>query len=163
MVLTFKEELRDTNIPLDELLYKHGLNLKTALKKPPKNVAGVTRDSNIGKHKNRFQIQKYYDGKHHYYGRYDSLDDAILVKEKLEECNWDKTRLPDILEEAGIKRKIRDCTWYTLWNGSQVQYNKYKACKSFRVKYHGTTVNVGCFLEPVSCEVISDLIEDAVQ
>ena len=165
MNLTFQEELRTSKLPLDEILRKHGLNLKIALHKPKKGGIIKKRDSsllNIGGSERGFQIYKYINGGNKYYGRYYSLEDAQTVRDKLIECDWDKTQLPVILEETGIKRKIRCCTWYTLWNSSHVQYNKNKYHRRFRVKIHGRAVNCGCFHDPVSCEIVYELIKEAL-
>lgn len=144
-------------------MYKHGLNLKTALKKPKKRII-KKRDSsvlNIGASKRGFQIYKCINGKNQYYGRYYSLEDAQTVRDKLIECDWDKNQLPSILEETGIKMKRRTCKQYTLWDNSHIEYNP-RGFKHFRVRYNRRGVNVGCFLEFVSCDVIYNLIEWAI-
>ena len=43
---------------------------------------------NIYKNGNYYQIRKYFDGKMHFFGTYRSLDDAIKVRDVLDEVNY---------------------------------------------------------------------------
>ena len=43
---------------------------------------------NIYKNGNYYQIRKYFDGKTHFFGTYRSLDDAIKVRDVLDEVNY---------------------------------------------------------------------------
>ncbi|WP_405316217.1 hypothetical protein [Methanobrevibacter sp.] len=51
----------------------------------------------------RYRIQKVINGRKISYGTYDTLEEAILVRDKLMECDWDKKQLQEIKDELGIK------------------------------------------------------------
>lgn len=69
--------------------------------KLPRNISKI-------KNMNKFRIQKYRNGKCVNYGYYSSLDDAIAVKEKLEECDWDKSKLDEIRRSLKIRKKYKN-------------------------------------------------------
>lgn len=162
MTVTFKEELRTSNLSLDELLCKHGLNLKTALNKKKRRIPRERKEepTYIQRTKTSFQIYRKNNGEQTHFGAYKSLEDAEKVILKLKECNWDKNRLEDITKDLGVKRKTKNK--YTLWDAHHVRYMKHYRIKSFRLLWNAIPVQCGCFLDPVTCEVIYSLIEDAV-
>ena len=51
----------------------------------------------------RYRIQKIINGRKISYGTYDTLEEAILVRDKLMECDWNKKQLQEIKDELGIK------------------------------------------------------------
>lgn len=51
----------------------------------------------------RYRIQKVINGRKISYGTYDTLEEAILVRDKLMECDWNKKQLQEIKDELGIK------------------------------------------------------------
>lgn len=58
---------------------------------------------------NRYRIQKVLYGRRVSYGSYDTLEDAVKVRDELIKCNWDKKQLNKIREETGVRitRRIR--------------------------------------------------------
>ena len=56
---------------------------------------------------NNYRILKTTNRKRISYGTYKTEKEAAQVVEKLKECNWDKTQLPQILKELNIKSKIK--------------------------------------------------------
>lgn len=176
MALTFQEELRDTTISLEELLKKHELSLKDAvnIKPPITKTRKKPRSSNmryISLNHNLYYIIKRVKSKQHYYGSYTSLTDAIKVRDKLMEYNWDKTRLDEACEAVNVtrrhyKKKDKSRGWcrYTLWDAWKVYYqgNRRNLQKPFTVAYNGRYVPLGGFLDPVSCEIIHDLINEYI-
>ena len=58
---------------------------------------------------NRYRIQKIINGRKTSYGTYDTLEEAMLVRDRLILCDWDKKQLQKIKDELGIKsvRRIK--------------------------------------------------------
>lgn len=59
--------------------------------------------------------------------------------------------------------------YHNLWDNSKVQIQKNRLFKkggaigkAFKLKYNGKKVNCGYFIDPVSCEIIHDFIEEAI-
>lgn len=174
MSLSFREELRDTSLSLDELLRKHQLDLESAFREhKPVEVDGhtSTNEPNITFTNNAYNIIKSVHNKQEYYGRYNTLEEAVLVRDKLKEFNWDKDRLGEACTCVGVHRKNygnemkRPWCKYTLWDSGKARYNRgpKRANKRFRVLYSGDDVNIGCFHDPYTCELIHDLINKEVE
>lgn len=51
----------------------------------------------------RYRIQKVINGRKISYGTYDTLEEAIAVRNLLILCDWDKTQLQKIKDTLGIK------------------------------------------------------------
>lgn len=60
---------------------------------------------------------------------------------------------------------------YILWDSAKVTYNKKNMfsrnrkpnpCKCFRLRYKGYAINIGSFHDPLSCEIINDLITEMI-
>ena len=49
-----------------------------------------------------FRVYKYLYGHRIEFGSYRSHEDAILVRDELIKCDWDKNQLPRIIRELGI-------------------------------------------------------------
>ena len=69
-------------------------------------------------------------------------------------------------------RDIGGNSKYSLWNSNYVKYSKDKMhqhnrepnpCRCFYPKYEGYVIHIGYFHDFVSCEVISQLIEEAIK
>ena len=105
----FFEELHDTSIPLDEVLCKYELNLESAMEIIPQPV--VSKKETIVDMHNIYYINGYYrirkmiNGEHVSFGVYYCSDDAGRVRDKLQEHEWDKTRLDEICKKLSIRRK----------------------------------------------------------
>lgn len=93
---------------------------------------------------------------HPFYGKKHSDE----TKKKMSENHWDNSG------ENHPRAK------YTLWNIGKVHYDKYNMFQKkhdgssprrcFKTKYKGYRLPIGCNLDFVSCEVINNLIKDAV-
>ena len=55
----------------------------------------------------RYRVMRRINGKRVSYGTYATEKEAEKVVQKLTEANWDRTKLPYILEDLGIKSKIK--------------------------------------------------------
>lgn len=58
-------------------------------------------------YRGRFIIHKTIDGVHRSFGTYGDEETCKKVRDKLKECDWDKSMLPKVYEELGIKRVNR--------------------------------------------------------
>lgn len=177
MGLSFREELRDTNLSLDELLRKHQLSLESAfMEHKPVGEGGQRRTHctpylNIRREGRVYIIRKRIKAKDMYYGRYNSLEEAVMVRDKLIEFNWDKERLDEACKLVGVCRRYygrenrRPWCKYTLWDTTKVRYNmgQNKVKRRFRARYNNKDVNIGCFHDPYTCELIYDLINEEVE
>jgi hypothetical protein len=177
MSLSFQEELRDTSLSLDELLRKHQLSLESAFREHKPKDEGRRRRTrptpylNIRRENKVYIIRKRIKTKDVYYGRYNSLEEAVLVRDKLREFNWDKSRLDEACSVVGVCRRYygrenrRPWCKYTLWDTGKVRYNlgHNRVKRRFRVRYNNRDVNIGCFHDPYTCELISDLIKEGVE
>lgn len=52
-----------------------------------------------------YRIRKSVKGKLIYFGYYDSLEDAILVRDRLMELGWNKLKLRSVCDELGVEYK----------------------------------------------------------
>ena len=166
MILDFIKELRTSKDSLDEILRKHGLNLKTALIKTSATIPyenTPTGVKGIQYHGGTYAISK----NNIYYGKYNTLIEAIQVRDNLEKHNWNKRNLDKICEEVGVKRRKHGkriaYNRYTLWDVRKTSYKKnLYTTKRFRARYNSEELNIGCFIDPFTCELIHDLITEAV-
>ena len=163
----FFEELHDTSIPLDEVLCKYELNLESAMEIIPQPVKPkkepVIDGHNIYYIHGFYMIRKMINGEHISFGKYYSFDDAKMVRDKLQEYDWDKRRVDGICDQLSIMRrnrgKPRKKKYYTLWDNHKVRYHvDSRALRRFRVVYKSKPVRIGYFLEPFTCMLIHDLI-----
>ena len=51
----------------------------------------------------RYRIRKKDNGKAVSYGTYATIEEAMMVRDKLVECDWDKKQLQKIKDELNIK------------------------------------------------------------
>lgn len=101
------------NYSLQEVLEKYDLSFeelfKYCLKKNNKynikikKVEETFSRKYIQEYHNAFRIRKSIKGKLIYFGYYNTLDDAIRVRNRLIDYKWDKDILPKIYEELNIK------------------------------------------------------------
>lgn len=90
-------------LSLEETLIKHHTNLKElfSVDYSPKLTDDWTY---IQPTKwNSFRVSKSINGKRQEFGTYKSHAEALIVRNKLIECNWDKSQLPIIYEKCGIR------------------------------------------------------------
>lgn len=170
----FFEELHDTSISLDEVLCKYKLNLESAVEIIPQPATPkkepVEDSHNIYYISGYYRLRKMRNGEHVGFGVYYCFDDARRVRDKLQEHDWDKSRLDEICKTLSIRRKEehkprkKKMKYYTLWDNHKVRYYVNKnARKNFRVIYKSKPVGIGYFLEPFTCMLIHDLIMEALK
>ena len=98
--LSFRNDLRN-GMTLENALMKYGWSLREVFQYcHRKNVDNQYRF--ICLCNGYFNIRKYVNGEQIYYGYFKELDDAVKVRDKLMECDWDKSQLPRIMEELGL-------------------------------------------------------------
>lgn len=86
---------------LQQILEKHNIHtsMRATLNEDMKNI----RKTKYGTYTIYRRLGKKYGRVVVYYGTYVSLKDAQLIRDKLLECEWDKTQLQSIKEQYGIK------------------------------------------------------------
>lgn len=93
-------------LSLDETLTKYGTNLRELFmqnqNKTPVKFVDEWMFIQPTKH-NTFRISKVLNGHKIEFSTYKTHEDAICVRDKLMECDWDKNRLPEIWESTGVK------------------------------------------------------------
>ena len=89
-------------LSLEETLIKHGTNLKEVFHK--NYVPGVIDDWTYIQPTpwNTFRVAKTIHGTRKEFGTYKSHNEALTVRNQLMECEWDKSRLPEIWETYGV-------------------------------------------------------------
>lgn len=116
----FQMDLRN-GMKLEDALIKHRLDLPTAFELVPKfrthhdDKSENKYNEYAGKYilfrHNRFYVRKQIKGKTRMFGSYNSLEDAIAVREKMIEIGWKQKQVDKVCEELGIfrnkSRKIR--------------------------------------------------------
>jgi hypothetical protein len=101
----FRKDLK-SGMSIDEALKKYDLSLEEALNEGSKKVKPSKYCGHIGliKWSGHYFISKRIDKKNVFFGTYKTKKEAEIVREELHNCNWDKEKLPAILEKTGIKR-----------------------------------------------------------
>ena len=172
--MSLKKDLLDLTQDLDDVLKNYDLSLKQILNMKyddylmlledhdpdldKKDYKYIFRDRN-----NKFVVKKNVDGKSCYFGSYKTLFHAVEVRNRLVDVDWDISNLHDIQKEVLGYIKHVPRVHYTLWDSSRVQfvrtYDPLKY-KSFKLVFNQRYVPLGCFLDFVSVEIISDLIDE---
>ena len=99
--------------PIEEVLKEHNLDFKSAMallrkandprKKLKKNRYKSTGEKYISKYGNVFMVRRTLNGKLQYFGSYETLEDAIKIRDYLEVHGWYKHRLDTAKRNCGIK------------------------------------------------------------
>ena len=114
----FREDMR-SGTPLDEVLKKHNLDIKTAMnmlikynnppkktkKRKRKNIYSKTDELNIYKVNNQYIIKKSINKCVKSFGGYDTLEDAIKVRDYLNKHGWYHNRLKTAWKNCGVKKE----------------------------------------------------------
>ena len=109
-----QEDLRNGN-SIDETLKKHNTNLMQVFKKlhgyhkNSNKTRPVTPSHYIQQQGDTFAVRKSVNGKTKLFGMYDSLEDAIKVREALKDDGWHQRHVDRICEELGIVRRKSPC------------------------------------------------------
>lgn len=172
-----KEDLLNVTLDLDDVLKKYDLNLKHILEDMNYDdylmiLENPITDQNENTHNyifknpnNKFVVQKAIDGKTCYFGSYKTLSHAVKVRNRLKEEGWDLSKLHDIQRSilGYVSHVPRVC--YTLWDSSRVQFNgtlNPEKCNAFKLKFNKCYVPLGCFVDFVSVEIISGLVDEFI-
>jgi hypothetical protein len=172
--MSLKEDLLNVTLDLDDVLKKYDLSLKHILEDMNYddyfmllNDEDSTFDkcSHIFKDNNKFVVQKTINSKSYYFGSYKSLFHAVEVRNRLKEEDWDVNKFHDIQKEVLGYVKHVSRVYYTLWDSSRVQFFRSDdplKYKSFKLKFNKSYVPIGCFLDFVSVEIISVLVDEFI-
>ena len=150
-------DLRNMDLTLTEILKKHNLTLKQLYKICLHEYNYNTCFKYISTNHNNYQIQKTINDETCYFGTYETLSEAINVRDKLEAADWDKDK---------VYLNIRPITEYTLWNNKKAVFHKTSIPefkKAFKVRYNSFYVPIGLFRDFLTCEIIHDLIEEYIR
>lgn len=104
----FSEISKDLkNGTIEDTCMKHNITFKELVERSLRNNLPVNRDKGSDKfiypRGKQFAIMKSIKGDFRYYGVYNTMEDARKVRNKLIDCNWDKSQLPSIHKELGVK------------------------------------------------------------
>lgn len=125
----FKRDYLSEDITVKEMIEKYGIskNKYMRIKKVVAEETGVNRkisrnttgslwshyDKYIERHKalEKYKVSKVIGGTLFFYGIYDSLEDALFIRDRLEECDWSmdcyrKLRY-ELFNEESLQDKIR--------------------------------------------------------
>ena len=108
----FQEDLR-SGMSLEDTLTKYGLSLKEALDQIPLTVDHSPNsryycgEEYISARDGGYLIRKTLEGVHTYFGTYDSLDDAMKVRDRIIELGWNKSELDNECLELNVKRRVK--------------------------------------------------------
>ena len=116
-IAAFQRDLRK-GMTISEALEAHGLTLKEAVERvnpiafnPPKNPK--RRNPNlrnvVHKRNGHYSIRKKFDGMTRTYGTYSNLDDALLIRDWLDNNGWDVLDVGLICALLGVERLRK--TW----------------------------------------------------
>ena len=111
-ITLFKEDLHN-GLTLDEALQKHKVSLDQAFKilrrkdirKVQKNANRSCPETYILKRNDVYTIRKSIKGKTKIFGAYNSLEDALLVRDTLIKEGWKQRSVDDICKRLGVERR----------------------------------------------------------
>lgn len=107
----FQQDLRE-GMTINDALIKHELTFKQACdtlhgyrirrkKQPNNHCDSFTKEKYITYNRKKYLVRKNTNGKERYYGRYTTLEEAVIVRDYLEEHGWTKHNLKVIKERLG--------------------------------------------------------------
>ena len=104
----FSEISKDLkNESIEDICTKYNITFKELVEQSLQNNPRTNGDKNtyrfIYPRDNHYVIMKTIKREYRYFGTYSSLEDARKVRDKLIDCNWEKSQLSSILEELGVK------------------------------------------------------------
>ena len=120
MIEKFQQDLRD-GMTLEDALQKHHLSLKEAIEyvhkpitHPPKKKKPYSKrnfyktvDKYVKQRGNAYHLRKSIDGKMTWGGSYNSLEEAILVRDFLEKNGWNIVKVREACLKYDITRRKR--------------------------------------------------------
>lgn len=120
IVEDFQADLRN-GMTLEKALDKHNLTFKDAVemcprpmckqnikRKPKKNRATYKKvETYISIKKNSYHVRKHANGKNYWGGAYNTLEEAKLVRDYLEEHGWNLIKVNEACKKYNIERRRR--------------------------------------------------------
>ena len=119
----FKKDFLNPKMTVKDLQQKYNINYNNYRKlrericdeeeitqKPTvsNNKKGILDDKTyVHKYGDGFAVIKYINNQRHYYGTYKNLETSKKIRDKLMECNWDKTQLQSIKEEVKFEENLK--------------------------------------------------------
>ena len=112
-VLDFQNDLQK-GMTIEHALQKHNLTLQTVWQelhytprgtikqKQHKKQQTNTGEKYITKNGGKYLVRKTVNKKYKYFGRYDTLEDAVLVRDWMCEHDWNKSRLKALRRRLGV-------------------------------------------------------------
>ena len=98
--MSFRNDLKG-GMTLENALRKYGLSLREAFQYcHRKNLDNPYRFIYLCN--GSFQVRRVVDGRNEYYYCCKELDEAVLVRDKLMEHDWDRAKMPEILRELDL-------------------------------------------------------------
>ena len=100
-----------SHLTIEEVLIKHGITFKEAVtllsknqsrKKKQKRPYEKTDEKYISYYCKRYIIRKYVNGKMRSFGGYDTLEDAVKMRDYLMENGWYPNRVKAIRKRLGV-------------------------------------------------------------
>lgn len=110
--MSISEDLRNNHdLSIDEILKQHNTNLKQLMNAPigrPRKEGKDKKLRHIYKHsRGSYEISKCIDRKNYYFGVYECLEDAIIVRDALKSVDWNVDCLDDFLKVLGVERIVK--------------------------------------------------------
>ena len=106
----FQQDLRN-GMTIKEALQKHKITLKQAMhkaektyKRPKKPKKQKNIDRLITHRNNHYYLRKRVNGKQTVFGTYQTLEDAIRMREYCEKHGWEQKSISRYCQELGIER-----------------------------------------------------------
>ena len=110
MTTQFQKDLKK-GMTIEEALIKNNLDFKTAIqqikpKRKPYNCKKLINNPSqyISLQKKKYVLRKFVKGKTRWFGTYNTLEDAIKVREYMKEHGWDQDKVDEVCEIVGVKR-----------------------------------------------------------
>lgn len=103
-LLLFQQDLKD-GMSIEEALKKHELTFKYACDNMPRTLTKKKKgkknnpSKNISINKDKYLVRK----NEVYYGRYETLKEAMRLRDYMEKYGWNKKELKRIQEKLGVK------------------------------------------------------------
>ena len=120
MIEKFQEDLRN-GMGLEDALIKHNLSFREAVEYCPKPICHKTRTKKPRKKRNVYKtidkyvlqrgegyhVRKSSEGKNYWGGAYNTVEEAKLVRDFLEENGWNVVKVREACKKYGIERRRR--------------------------------------------------------
>ena len=100
--MSIEEVCKKHNLSFKELVYLSATNLPRKKPKKYKKTSNQPDEEYISYTYEKYQIRKTIDGNLRHFGTYDTLEDAIKMRDYLMEHGWYTTRVKAIRRRLGV-------------------------------------------------------------